>query len=68
MEATYNVSGMTCGGCARSVTNAVSLALPETSVVVSHEAGTVQVNGAHQQDQVKKAVEDAGFDFGGAAG
>jgi copper chaperone len=68
MEATYNVSGMTCGGCARSVTNAVSLALPETTVVVSHEAGTVQVSGTHALEQVKQAVEDAGFDFGGATG
>ncbi len=67
METTYNVSGMSCGGCARSVTNAVSLALPEATVEVSHEAGTVKVSGTHEQEQVKRAVEDAGFDFGGAA-
>ena len=67
MEATYKVSGMTCGGCARPVTNAVTLALPGTTVVVDHAAGTVQVDGPHQADQVKQAVEDAGFDYEGVA-
>ncbi len=67
MEATYKVSGMTCDGCARSVTNAVSLALPRTTVVVDHKGGTVRVSGDHEKEQVEQAVEDAGFDFGGAA-
>ncbi len=67
MDATYKVSGMTCGGCAGSVTNAVRRALPDTTVVVDHVAGTVKVAGPHEAEQVKTAVEDAGFDFDGAA-
>ncbi len=67
MEATYKISGMTCGGCSGSVTRAVAQALPEATVEASHEEATVSVEGPHEPEQVKRAVEDAGFDFLGAA-
>ena len=67
MEATYKVDGMTCGGCVGSVQRALNAALPETQVQVSLEKGEVNIAGAHDADAVKTAVEDAGFDFGGAA-
>lgn len=66
-KTTYKVEGMTCGGCVNSVTNALKRAMPDVDVEVVLEGGEVTVAGAHEEDQVRQAVEDAGFDFGGAA-
>ncbi|WP_448202904.1 heavy-metal-associated domain-containing protein [Azospirillum sp. sgz302134] len=67
MADTYKVDGMTCGGCARSVTNAITKVAPDAKVAVDLTAGTVSVDGGVPADTVKKAVEGAGFDFGGQA-
>lgn len=66
MSERYKVDGMTCGGCARSVTNAITKLAPNAKVEVDLTAGTVSVDGA-LSDTVKKAVEAAGFDFAGQA-
>ena len=67
MNKTYKVAGMTCGGCAKSVTAALSKAAPEAEFAVDHAAGLVSVKGAVAADTVKQAVENAGFDFLGEA-
>jgi len=67
MDRKYKVSGMTCGGCASSVTRAVKAAAPAAEVEVSLETAQVRVAGAHSEEDVRRAVEDAGFDFGGPA-
>lgn len=64
-DGTYKVEGMTCGGCVRSVTNAITHALPDAQVDVSLENGTAHVTGGHEEEEVRQAIEDAGFDFGG---
>jgi len=66
MSDTYKVLGMTCGGCAKSVTNAIQAAAPGSEVDVNLEAKSVSVSGA-DENTVKQAVEDAGFEFAGAA-
>ncbi|PWC32465.1 heavy metal-associated domain-containing protein [Azospirillum sp. TSO35-2] len=63
----YRVDGMTCGGCARSVSNAITKAAPDAVVTVDLAAGTVMVKGDIAADTVRAAVEAAGFDFGGPA-
>ena len=65
MEATYKVEGMTCGGCAASVAKAIQRVSPELQVDVKLEGGRVTVRGDHEAEQVKQAVEGAGFDFVG---
>jgi copper chaperone len=67
MEATYKVDGMTCGGCASSVTKAIQRLSPALEVEVILDAGWVLVKGAHEESAVKDAVEGAGFDFAGTA-
>jgi copper chaperone len=67
MEATYKVSGMTCGGCVSSVTKALQLALPDATVEVNLASATAKVVGDHDEATVRKAVEDAGFDYSGRA-
>ena len=65
MAKTYKVTGMTCGGCARSVENAIKAAAPGASVTIDHAASKVTVEGA-EEAVVAKAVDAAGFDFHGA--
>jgi len=67
MEKTYIVKGMTCGGCVNSVTNAIQHADPAAKVSVELESGRVSIDGGMSEDAVRTAVEDAGFDFEGAA-
>jgi len=62
---TYRVTGMTCGGCSRSMSGAIERAVPGLSITVSHEDDTVVVHGSHDPAAIEKAVADAGFDFGG---
>lgn len=66
MAKTYRVTGMTCGGCARSVETAIKTVAPNASVSVDLANNAVSVEGA-SEELVKKAVDDAGFDFQGAA-
>ena len=67
----YRVDGMTCGGCARSVTNAIIRHAPDATVSVNLEAKTITITttaaGPVPVEAVRKAVEGAGFTFGGAA-
>lgn len=62
---TYEVTGMTCGGCQRSVVAAleragVSVRLEDVSV----SNGTVRVDADVSDVVVRRAIEDAGFDVG----
>ena len=66
MNDTYSVLGMTCGGCAKSVTNAILDAAPGAHVEVNLEAKAVTVEGA-EESAVKQAVEAAGFEYAGKA-
>jgi copper chaperone len=67
MAAKYKVSGMTCGGCVRSITNAITARDATAKGEVDMPAGIVSVEGDLSEDAVKDAVEGAGFDFGGTA-
>ncbi len=62
----YRVTGMTCGGCARSVEAAIKAVAPGASVTIDLGSAKVSVEGA-SEEQVKRAVDDAGFSFEGAA-
>lgn len=63
----YLVEGMTCGGCVRSVTNAIQAAVPGVTVSVDLETKKVSVDDGIDEAVIAQAVEDAGFDFKGAA-
>lgn len=59
------VEGMTCGGCAKSVTSALEAVAGVQSARVDLEGGAVSV--AYDPAQTKpeafvEAIEDAGFD------
>lgn len=60
----YQVTGMTCGHCAGSLTKAVS-ALPQVDDVQIHLAAggvsTVTVTGGAPSEAVRRAIEEAGY-------
>ena len=62
---TYNVSGMSCGGCAASVTRAIQASDATAQVTVELDASRIIVAGELSLDQVRSAVERAGFEFRG---
>lgn len=64
MSKTYRVTGMTCGGCARSVEAAIKAEAPQATVSIDLGTATITVDGA-DDGQVQKAVDGAGFDFQG---
>jgi copper chaperone len=66
-EQIYVVKGMSCDGCVRSVTNAIQQADGAASVSVDLESGHVSLKSGLNEEAVRTAVEDAGFDFGGRA-
>ncbi len=62
---TLGVSGMTCGGCVRSVTKVLSGLEGVVRADVSLEQKRAQVDFDPQKvnvDQLKQAIEDAGYE------
>ena len=67
MVKTYLVDGMTCGGCSSSVAKAIEGLGSGVSVSIELETKKVTVKGLEDEGAIKQAIEDAGFDFLGAA-
>lgn len=61
----FRVTGMTCDGCVRAVTNAIKAQAPGAKVSVDLSSGTVTVAGPVDAKAVAGAIKDAGFGFGG---
>jgi copper ion binding protein len=67
METVYEVKGMTCGHCVGSVTQEIS-ALPgveNVDVVLETGKVTVKSGTALTVDQVREAVDEAGYELVG---
>lgn len=69
---TFKVAGMTCGGCASSVTNAIQRIDGVKDVKVTLETGDVEIlynpNSISElklHDSARDAVEAAGFEIKG---
>ena len=63
METSYDIQGMTCAHCARSVSEELSGLDGVTSVTVDVDAGTATVvsTAALAEDDVRAAVDEAGY-------
>lgn len=62
-----NVTGMTCGGCVKSVEKAVAKAAPDVAVTVDLAAGKVSFADGVDPAPVIAAIERAGFEAKPAA-
>jgi len=60
-----NVEGITCGGCEKSIKNALMERAGVSNVSASHETGIVAIEfdeGKIQESELKQAIAEAGFD------
>jgi len=66
---TYTVSGMSCGHCEKSVSEEVSGLPGVTGVAADAKSGTVTVSSEAPlaDDQVRAAVDEAGYELVGRA-
>jgi copper chaperone len=55
------VEGMTCGGCARSVTKTVQAVDSHAKVDVDLKSKTVRIDTAADLNAVRSAIADAGY-------
>lgn len=62
MGTNLSVEGMSCGGCEQSVETAVSEVSGVRDVTADAESGTVTVDGDADEESLREAVSDAGFD------
>ena len=65
-SATIKVEGMTCGGCVKSIENAIQEQPGVQQVTASLNEGTVAVDfdtNIIQQTAIEQAIEKAGFDI-----
>jgi copper chaperone len=67
-ELDMQVEGMDCGGCEESIKKSVSRLEGVQSVSADHASGRVQVTFAGEPDEqaIRTAIEDAGFEVVGA--
>lgn len=55
------VSGITCGGCVNSVTNALKTLDAKADVSVDLATQTVRVKSDKTQTEINATIEDAGY-------
>jgi copper chaperone len=67
MARTYRVDGMSCGGCVKSVSNAIAARDPAARFTVDLAGGTVRVESDTAEPVVISAIADAGFEFRGVS-
>ena len=58
----FQVARMTCGGCARSVTNAVKSVDPRAKVEVDIPAGTVAIDTDAGEQELVAVIREAGYE------
>jgi copper chaperone len=66
--ATLNISGMTCGGCVRSVSKVLNAldGVTKADVSLEKKSAVVDYDDARvNPDQLKRAVEEAGYEVAG---
>ncbi|MFG2822397.1 heavy-metal-associated domain-containing protein [Kitasatospora sp. NPDC048365] len=66
---TYTVSGMSCGHCEKSISEEVSGLAGVTAVAADAKAGTVTVSSDAPlaEDEVRAAIDEAGYELTGRA-
>jgi copper chaperone CopZ len=67
VETTYKVTGMSCGGCAKKVRGKLQELPGWVSADITPKAGVVRLTteDAVPEEQVREAVQAAGFSYGG---
>lgn len=61
----YNVKGVDCNHCKAAIEDAILKTKGVTAAEANPAAGTLTVTGTATDDEIRQAVEKAGFKFGG---
>jgi copper chaperone len=61
MNQTFNVQGMTCGHCERTVTQAVKSVDPAAEVKINRTTGTVDVQSDQPHEAIARAIAEEGY-------
>jgi copper chaperone len=64
----FKVSGMSCGHCAAAVTRSIQERDPAAVVEVDLAQGRVAVQSALPQQELARAISDAGYDVAASPG
>lgn len=59
---TFQVPGMTCGHCARTITNALQDIDPAAQVNIDLVSKRVAVTSTASPEKLRTAIQDAGYD------
>ena len=57
----FHVKGMACGGCAKSVTKAITSLDSGARVVTDISTRTVRIESLSSQSEVERGLSEAGF-------
>ncbi len=61
MNQTFNVQGMTCGHCERSVTNAIKQLDPQAQVRIDRPQNLVEVDSTTSREKIAAAIREEGY-------
>lgn len=59
----FLVSGMTCGSCVKSISNAVKSLDAEAEVNVDLKTQKVKVSSGKKQSEIQSLIEEAGYEI-----
>jgi len=61
----YQVNGMSCGHCVKTITNAIHAVDPAAKVDIDLQAKDVAIETTALPESIVKAIEDAGYEVMG---
>ena len=61
MNQTFNVQGMTCGHCERSVTNTIKQLDPQAEVRIDRPQNLVEVDSTASREKIAAAIREEGY-------
>ncbi len=61
MNQTFNVQGMTCGHCERTVTQSVKSVDPAAEVKIDRTTGKVDVQSDQPHEAIARAIAEEGY-------
>lgn len=61
MNQTFTVTGMTCGHCEKSVTQAIKTLDPQAQVVIDRSQNRVDVQSEQARETIAAAIAEEGY-------
>ena len=65
MKLEFQVQGMTCGHCERTVTRAIQQVDPQAQVIIDRSQNRVEVESAQDREVLVRAIAEQGYAVAG---